>query len=233
VLGYRQFTWVWGNRDLATGTPINPPGVTTAYTVLANAYKKTQSSSVLVGISKPYTTVSGWGLDIAYTYQRARQNGGDNYSLDYVTPSGYPADYVGPKHNLIVSGQVRGPWDTRLSAIGTYNSGTPYSYSMGYNSVPGLVACDYNCAQYINGRYGRPYVNLDLAISKEWRWGRSQALQLRLDVFNAFNRDVINGYSSNFYHFGDFATPDPTFGQTTSADPNQTRRLQIGARYSF
>jgi hypothetical protein len=70
-------------------------------------------------------------------------------------------------------------------------------------------------------------------VSKEWRWGESQALQLRFDVFNVFNRDVINGYSSNFYHFGDFATPDPTFGQTTSADPNQTRRFQVGARYSF
>ena len=40
-----------------------------------------------------------------------------------------------------------------------------------------------------------------------------------------FNRDVINGYNGGFY--------DPNFGQATGADPNQTRRLQIGARYSF
>ncbi len=236
VLGYRQFTWTWGNRVPGPGfTLINPPGAAVSYVVLSNGYKKTQSSSVLVAISKPYTTASGWGLDIAYTYQRARQNGGDNYSLDYASPSGYPADYVGPKHNLVVSGQVHGPWDTRFSAIATYNSGAPYTYSRGYNDNPaaGVVACDYNCAQYISGRYGRPYVNLDLAVSKEWRWGGSQALQLRLDVFNALNRDVINGYNSNFYRYGNFTTPDPTFGQATGADPNQTRRFQIGARYSF
>lgn len=236
VLGYRQFTWVWGNRVPGPGfNLINPPGAAVSYVVLSNAYKKTQSSSVLVGISKPYTTASGWGMDIAYTYQRARQSGNDNYSLDYADPTGYTHDYVGPKHNLVISGQVHGPWDTRFSAIATYNSGAPYSYSMGYNGndATGLIACDYNCAQVINGRYGRPYINLDMAVSKEWRWGQSQALQLRLDVFNVLNRDVINGYSSNFYHFGNFATPDPTFGQTTSADPNQTRRFQIGARYSF
>jgi outer membrane receptor protein involved in Fe transport len=236
VLGYRQFSWIWGNRVPGPGFNLtNPPGAAVSYVVLSNAYKKTQSSSVLVGISKPYTTASGWGLDIAYTYQRAHQSGNDNYSLDYADPSGYPRDYVGPKHNLVVSGQVHGPWDTRFSAIATYNSGTPYTYSLGYNGndATGLVACDYNCAQYINGRYGRPYINLDLAVSKEWRWGDSQALQLRFDVFNALNRDVINGYNGNFYHFGDFATPDPTFGQTTSADPNQTRRFQIGVRYSF
>jgi len=218
VLGYRQFTWLW-NRKVAPGfsldnLPGSPYGV-----VLHNGYKKTQASSVLVSVSKPYTTASGWGLDVAYTYQRARQQGNDNYSLDYVNPAGYPADHVGPKHNLVISGQVHGPWDTRFSGIFTYNSGTPYDV------FKGTATCDYNCSYFHNAEYGRAYVNLDLAVSKEFRWGQSQALQLRFDVFNVFNRDVINGYNGGFY--------DPNFGQATSADPNQTRRFQIGARYSF
>ncbi len=218
VLGYRQFTWLW-NRKVAPGfslddLPGSPYGV-----VLHNGYKKTQASSVLVSVSKPYTTASGWGLDVAYTYQRARQQGNDNYSLDYVNPAGYPADHVGPKHNLVISGQVHGPWDTRFSGIFTYNSGTPFDV------FKGTATCDYNCSYFHNAEYGRAYVNLDLAISKEFRWGQSQALQLRFDVFNVFNRDVINGYNGGFY--------DPNFGQATSADPNQTRRFQIGARYSF
>jgi outer membrane receptor protein involved in Fe transport len=224
VLGYRQFTWIFANRqagpysygDSFIHAPDSPYG-----TILTNAYKKTQASSVLVSLSKPYTTASGWGLDVAYTYQRTRQQGNDNYSLDYVNPSGYPGDYaLVPKQNLVISGQVKGPWDTRLSGIFTYNSGLPYSY----NKVVSLV-CDYNCGQYINAKYGQKYINLDLAISKEFRWGKSQALQLRFDVFNVFNRDVINGYDSGFY--------DANFGQATSADPNQSRRLQVGARYSF
>ena len=219
VLGYRQFTWLWGNRLVVPGfqldkLPGSPYGV-----VLTNGYKKTQASSVLVSLSKPYTTASGWGLDVAYTYQRARQQGNDNYSLDYVNPAGYPADNVGPKHNLVVSGQVHGPWDTRFSGIFTYNSGLPF------NVFKATATCDYNCSFFPNATYGQKYINLDLAISKEFRFGEGQALQLRFDVFNVFNRDVINGYNEGFY--------DANFRQATSADPNQTRRFQVGARYSF
>jgi hypothetical protein len=47
---------------------------------------------------------------------------------------------------------------------------------------------------------------------------------------NVFNRDVDNGYVNNLYNG---ANPNPDFGRATSADPNQTRRFQIGARYTF
>jgi hypothetical protein len=68
-------------------------------------------------------------------------------------------------------------------------------------------------------------VNLDLSVAKDFRWGQSQALELRFDVLNVFNRDVDNGYINNIF--------DPEFGKATSADPNQTRRFQVGVRYSF
>lgn len=225
VLGYDQFTWVWNRLPLPGFTldimPGSPYGV-----VLHNTDKKTQSSSVLVSIDKPYTEASGWGVGVAYTYQRARQQGGDNYSLDYVDPAGYPADHVGEKQHLVLNGIVRGPWDTRLTGIFTYGSGLPYDY---FANVPG---CDYNCIFYKNGKYGQKYLNLDLSIAKEFRWGESQALELRFDVMNVFNRDVDNGYINNQYNWGT-TNPNPDFGRATSADPNQTRRFQIGARYTF
>ena len=67
--------------------------------------------------------------------------------------------------------------------------------------------------------------DLDLSIAKEFRWGQNQALDLRFDVMNVFNRDVDNAYEGNFYN--------ANFGKATGADPNLTRRFQIGARYSF
>ncbi len=223
VLGYDQFTWVWNRLPLPGFTldimPGSPYGV-----VLHNTDKKTQSSSVLVSVDKPYTEASGWGVGLAYTYQRARQQGGDNYSLDYVDPAGYPANHVGEKQHLVLNGIVRGPWDTRLTGIFTYGSGLPYDY---FVTLPG---CDYNCVYYKNGKYGQKYLNLDLSIAKEFRWGESQALELRFDVMNVFNRDVDNGYVNNLYN-GTVLNPD--FGRATSADPNQTRRFQIGARYTF
>lgn len=225
VLGYDQFTWVW-NRLPEPGFVLNQMPGSPYGVVLHNVYKKTQSSSVLVSVDKPYTEESGWGVGLAYTYQDARQQGGDNYSLDYVDPSGYPANHVGEKHHLVLNGIVHGPWDTRLSGIFTYGSGLPYDY---FANVPN---CDYNCIFRKNGKYGSKYVNLDLSIAKDFRWGKSQALELRFDVMNVFNRDVDNGYINNQYNWGSM-NPNPDFGRVTSADPNQTRRFQVGARYTF
>jgi outer membrane receptor protein involved in Fe transport len=116
---------------------------------------------------------------------------------------------------------VSGPWDTRITGIFTYGSGQPFDV------FKSTATCDYNCSFYHWAEYGRKYVNLDLSIAKEFRWGENQALELRFDVMNVFNRDVdtINGYDLNYY--------SPTFGKMTQADPNLTRRFQIGARYSF
>ncbi|HEY8683814.1 MAG TPA: TonB-dependent receptor [Rhodanobacter sp.] len=228
VLGYRQFTWLW-NREPVPGFVLNELPGSPYGVVLHNGYKKTQASSVLVSLSKPYSNASGWGLDVAYTYSRTRQQGNDNYSLDYVDPSGYPGDFAPnvPRNNLVVSGQIRGPWDTRFSGIFTYNSGVPFTY------FKSTAICDYNCANFINAKFGDKYINLDLALSKEFRFGKSQALQLRFDVFNVFNRDVINGYQNNAYLNNDASMPNPSLGRPTSADPDQTRRFQVGARYTF
>ena len=226
VLGYDQFTYIW-NRLPEPGfvldqMPGSPYGV-----VLHNTDKKTQSSNVLISVDKPYTKASGWGVGLAYTYQDARQQGGDNYSLDYVDPAGYPAGHVGEKHHLVLNGIVRGPWDTRLTGIFTYGSGLPYDY---FANV--AESCDYNCIFRKNGKFGSTYVNLDLSVAKEFRFGESQALELRLDVMNVFNRDVDNGYINNQYDWGTRG-PNPDFGKVTSADPNQTRRFQVGVRYTF
>jgi hypothetical protein len=226
VLGYDQFTWVW-NRIVEPGFNLDTPPDSPYGAVLHNVYKKTQSSEVLIGIDKPYTKASGWGVGLAYTYQNARQQGNDNYSLDYVSPAGYPAGNVGEKHHLVINGIVTGPWDTRITGIFTYGSGLPFDVFKATDT------CDYNCSFYHWGAYGRKWVNLDLSIAKEFRWGDNQALELRLDVLNVFNRDFINGYDGSYYLNNDASTPNPNFGHATGADPNQTRRFQIGARYSF
>jgi hypothetical protein len=225
TLGYDQFTWIW-NREPVAGFVLNQMPGSPYGVVLHNTDKKTQSSGVLISLDKPYTDASGWGAGLAYTYQDARQQGNDNYSLDWVDPAGYPAGHVGEKHHLVLNGIVRGPWDTRLTGIFTYGSGLPYDY---FHNVPG---CDYNCIFYHNGKYGQKYVNLDLSLAKTFRWGETQALELRFDVMNVFNRDVDNGYINNEYNWGTLDR-NPDFGKVTGADANQTRRFQIGVRYSF
>ncbi|HEV7776937.1 MAG TPA: TonB-dependent receptor plug domain-containing protein [Luteibacter sp.] len=228
VLGYHQFTWIWGNRLPTPGQDFITVPDSPYNRVLTSAYKKTQASSVLIGLDKPYTDASGWGVGLAYTYQDARQQGNDNYSLDYVEPSGYPSGQVGERHHLVLNGILRGPWDTRVSGIFTYGSGLPYDV---FYTTSGI--CDYNCGFHHNGKIGQKYVNLDLSLAKTFSWGESQALELRFDVLNVFNRDVQNAYINGFYTGNNPDTPNPDFGNATGADPNQTRRFQIGARYSF
>jgi hypothetical protein len=227
ILGYHQFTWLIANREVTPGFVLTVPPDSPYGSVIYSGYKKTQSSNVLIGLDKPYTDASGWGVGLAYTYQDARQQGNDNYSLDYLDPSGYPSGQVGEKHHLVINGIIRGPWDTRFSGIATYGSGLPFdvSYTTG--------TCDFNCAFHHNGKIGQKYINLDLSLAKTFHWGESQALELRLDVMNVFNRDVQNTYDNGFYLGNNAATPNPNFGDATGADPNQTRRFQVGARYTF
>jgi hypothetical protein len=45
---------------------------------------------------------------------------------------------------------------------------------------------------------------------------------------------VYNAYDGNYYSAtGTGYVRNPNFGKATGADPNLTRRFQIGARYSF
>lgn len=229
VLSYNQFTWVWANRVVAPGfVTIKPPG--SPYDpVLRNAYKKYQSTGVLIGLEKPYTKESGWGVTVSYTYNDARRSGGDAYSLDYVDPTGYPYDNVGEKNRLVTTSIIDLPWDIKFTSMITLGSGPRFNASRFVDGV-----CDYNC-QFLLG-YGTPkkgsfilphfwaYRSVDLSLSKEFPLPYGQSFTIRGDVFNAFN----------FHNFSDYVNglSDPKYGQPikTTGVP---RSFQVSARYSF
>lgn len=214
VLGYRQFTWIWGSRnengDFITNLPNNYGPV------LINSSKKYQSKSILIGIDKPYTDESRWGVGLAYTFQRATRRGGDAYSLDFSSPSRYPEADNGPKHQVVINGIVLLPWDIRLSTLIQYNSGTPFNRIENFN---------YNDGIHLNAQYPDDHFEqVDLALSKEFRFGGSQALELRADAFNIFNKTNYGCYT-DFVGDARFGEPNCTVGIT--------RSFQLGLRYSF
>ncbi len=222
VLGHDQFTWIWGDR-LPNGDFIRPlPHDLGA--VLINTTKNYSSSGVFVSVDKPYTEASGWGVGLAYTYQNAKKQGGDAYSLDYSSPELYPDNRVGEKQRLVLNGIVRLPWDMRLSGLATFGSGTPYNvfYTFDYNGGP--LGPGPGRGIHLGGAEGGSYKQVDLSLTKDFKFGEGQALQLRLDGFNVFGSNNFGCYEGYF--------PSSNFGKP-SCTVGPQRSYQVGLRYSF
>lgn len=225
VLGKDQFTWIWGNR-LPSGDFISPlPNGLGP--VLINTTKDYEADSLFVTLDKPYDDESGWGIGFSYTFQDASKEGGDAYSLDYVSPELYPENRIGAHHRLVANGMFKLPWDMRLSALGTFATGDVYNvnYNFDYNGGPNGPSN--TTGIHLGGGRKAPYKTVDLALTKDFKWGQSQALQLRLDAFNIFNSNNFDCYESS-YTSENFGQPSCMLPQSRSA-----RSFQVGARYSF
>lgn len=225
VKGKDQFTWIWGSR-LPNGAFISPLPNNLG-PVLINSTKDYESTGVFFTLDKPYTDESSWGAGLSYTFMDASKEGGDAYSLDYVSPDLYPENRVGAHNQLVVNATVRLPWDMRLTGLGTFNDGVPYqvNYNFDYNGGPNGPS---NLTGiHLGGAHRAPYKQVDLSLTKDFKFGESQVLQLRLDGFNIFNSNNFDCYETN-YQSERFGMPSCMLPQSRSA-----RSFQVGARYSF
>jgi hypothetical protein len=81
---------------------------------------------------------------------------------------------------------------------------------------------------------GPGYMNWDISAFKHVPLGGARRLQLRVELYNAFNTDQWTGVNTN-------ATFDYTTGALTNANTfgrlngntNSARRIQLGARFTF
>jgi hypothetical protein len=76
----------------------------------------------------------------------------------------------------------------------------------------------------INVLNGTPYYNVDLGISKNFKFGETMRLQLRAEAFNVLNSTVL-------FFGSDLDINSTNFGRITQA---YTKRvIQFGARFDF
>ena len=68
------------------------------------------------------------------------------------------------------------------------------------------------------------YQNLDASLAKSTRFGERYNLQLRLEMFNAFNHPLLSSPDAN--------VKDGNFGRITGYS-NSARRLQLGAKFYY
>ena len=86
------------------------------------------------------------------------------------------------------------------------------------DNIPG------NAPRYFSNLRGDGIHNLDTSLSKEFKIRENKLLQVRAEMFNAFNHQR--------FAFPDVGSGDGALGQVTSTT-NNFRRMQFGARFQF
>lgn len=234
VKGRNQFTYIWANRQPVPGFVLTIPPGSPYGVVIKSTTSDYDSNSLFFTLDKPYTKESGWSFGLAYTYQDSKKEGGDRFSLDWLTPDRYPDDNVGEKQRLVMNGIVDLPWDFKFSGLISLGSGEPYNAIYDFNFNGGSTNPPANAGIHLGATYPQrydfiipgawAYRQVDLSLSKEFKFGDKQALELRVDAFNVLNYENYGCYTDYL--------PDPRYGQ-----PNCTvglpRSFQVGARYRW
>lgn len=194
----------------------------------------TRYKALFFTLDKPYTQSSGWGVNLAYTLQKAEQNGNDLFSLDKITPDDYGfRDKAGvERHSLVLSGIVDLPWGIKFSTLSKFGSGQAFQvfdastapfFSFDTNKIRSQFPKK-NCI----GLFAR--CEVDITFEKEFRLFSDHSASFAVDVFNLFN-------NKNFTNFGGFiccGQPGSNFGL---GEPNALltlpRRIQFRASYRF
>ena len=182
--------------------------------IIANNGLTQKTQQVLVSVQKPYTPESHWGINIAYTYTKAKQNNDnqdvtDQYAFDEATIQDYPyVDSAVAKHRLVVSGSNDLPWGllfgykltlaTTIPGInlGCYGAPPPGNGSLGSGCVP--YSSTPPGSRFLSGPiFG--YRSIDFQVTKNFKIYDNLSAYVRFDLLNAFN---WNNYSDYIYNYG-------------------------------
>jgi outer membrane receptor protein involved in Fe transport len=130
-----------------------------------------------------------------------------------------------------------------IAPILSITSGTPFSAgvsgSVAGSPSGGLTGSNGGNRFPLNGRntFRQPKIwNLDMRVSRRFKFGESKALELLAEGFNVFNRSqIVNVNTTAYVLSGTTLTFQPTF-QSTAFTSNffiRERQLQFAARFEF
>ncbi|WP_440225308.1 TonB-dependent receptor [Dokdonella sp. MW10] len=222
-------SFTWGNQPW--GQPI--PGYGTL--IIADNGIETRTNSVLLSLEKPYTQDSGWGVTFSYTYTDAKENrlnaaiNDEHYLFDVANLDNQPFyRSVGiPRHRLVATAIVDGPWDVTYSAKATFASPTTKDATNCYDAANGN-ACFFDPFTP-EGTFGTKQI--DIAATKYWHVDDRISLRFRADVLNLFNTYNWNDYETWRGFVGD---ANANFGQRNGygiTTPTRTFKLSVGASF--
>ncbi|HJU25634.1 MAG TPA: hypothetical protein VJ722_03050, partial [Rhodanobacteraceae bacterium] len=213
--------------------------------IIGNNGIETRTTQVLLSAEKPYTRDSHWGVTIAYTYTNAHQNRdiNEHYSFDEATIEDYPfiLSNAAPKHRLVATGVVDGPWGLTFSTKITLATPTPTNNFTCYTDGTSVFPTGSHCSpmarvptggkSFLSGpMWG--YRSVDFELTKDWLIAGNTHLYLRGDLINAFNfknyTDVTLATSPGAVLSNDIAYYNTT-GNITGVP--RTFRISAGVRW--
>jgi hypothetical protein len=237
-----QFFWYHGNRDanggFANQSPIDPLwGGPDGYgsVVLGDFVGMARTKSLYLRMDKPYGP-HGWAINSTYTYSDAqttnREWTNDIFSWTYGKPGESnkwnPSKDV-PEHKLVVAGFTDRliPWGVMFSSKVTLASARPRKLT---DCSRGFDRCVYSEAD------GDKFQQVDVGLSKEFRFGIYGGLAIRLDVLNLFNTVNYGGFDDWVGGPGNpqnsLGGDNPNLG-TPNGMQGPMRTIKIGLRYVF
>jgi outer membrane receptor protein involved in Fe transport len=226
------YTWIFGNRN-PDGSCCRSLAPDFGNVLLSAASKRAWYDALFLQVDKSYTTASKWGATLAYTYGHATANGGDFFSLDYLTPGDYPRHRApqDERHRIVMSGIVGLPWDLRLSTLLTLGTGVGFTIADASNGFgPNQFKVRLNDGTPANaGTF--PYQTWDLSLQKDFYVTQTAHLGVQGGLFNVTNHKNFGCYDGFIAPKTD-PSPNPNFG-TPSCLITQPRRLQVGLNVGF
>jgi outer membrane receptor protein involved in Fe transport len=205
VRAKNQFVWFHGNRDPNGGwayqSPIDPLwGGPQGYDnlVLGDFVGQNKTRSIFMKADKPFSTESGWGLTLAYTYSDAKTTARnwDDDIFDWTYGRGaqtWHTSRLVDKHRAVAALVTDGllPWGLQLSGKYIWASGLPHQLTDCTGGFPDPGQNRAGQCVYREGD-GREFNQLDLAVGRDFGVGFGR-VNVRADVLNVFNTKNYGG----------------------------------------
>jgi hypothetical protein len=162
-----------------------------------------------------------WGAGVAYTYSHALQNNPysyqsqNQYAFDLPWPTDYPmlASSAVPRHRLVATYSVDGPWGLLYAVKVALATPTPVAAIEGCPPAVAATACHGFNAYPVVG-YPRDWLQertLDAQVTKNFQMPHDMSAYARLDVLNVFNSPFYDPGAAIFSPSSTAAYPPPLY----------------------
>ena len=213
--------WMGGGKANYKGVNLGMHGRVSSRLELQGFYTLSQThGNILCGADEFRLTCT--------TYQPDYRQIASDVSMNPLNPwcdKCYGPLYTDARHRLTLSAVYQAPFGISVSGIGRYRSGSPYSVLSGSDLNGDIFRQDLAPGvAHVNTARGGSFSQVDLRVSKDFRFGGNYGVELIGEIFNIFNSSNPARYNSNGVPAA-YAGTDPLQGEQ--------RLAQLGARLHF
>lgn len=101
------------------------------------------------------------------------------------------------RHRVTLSGVYNGPWGINVSGMLRYRSALPYTFFIAQDLNGDGFAYDLPPGGKVNSKRGHSNSQVDLRLTKEFRFGDAFSLELIAEMFNVFNEKNPSVFDRN------------------------------------